>query len=110
MKKKYGSLIRITREELSLIFGLPEEVEITEASWSPRDILTFKIRSQDEVAGVTHEIGEGMEFISIDPSDMMWKTHIRSALQLKEELENGTFARPDLLEEILAEQKQKEEN
>lgn len=89
--KKYGSTVRFTYEMMRALISLPEECRIVEASGdSHRDIVTFKIHSDNELPGVTYEVEEGCQYKNINiTSFAMAKQALFIAETLKKRAEDG---------------------
>jgi hypothetical protein len=84
-KRKYGSTISLTHEAIADILGLPEDVEILEACSDDRDILTFRLKSQEK-SKLTYELGEGQLAPQIGN---LPKLYIKQAIKNLKALEAG---------------------
>ena len=88
---KYGSTVRITYEMMRSLISLPEECRVVEVSGDAnRDIVTFKIHSDERLPGVTYQITEGSEYPSINITDVaMAKRALLIVENLKQRAEYG---------------------
>ena len=81
---KYGSTVRITYEMMRSLISLPEECRVVEVSGDAnRDIVTFKIHSDESLPGVTYQITEGSEYPNISITDV---SMLKRALSIVDDL------------------------
>lgn len=82
--KKIGGKIRITNEMMAKVLGLPGGVRIESAQQDvARDILIFKIKSNEPIEGLTKETGESQEYQDVQDAHLLFlKQAMRTAKNL----------------------------